>query len=102
MALNRTAQLAKDAAGARRQRVIHNRDIAIGALIALALFVLLASWRLLSLPDDPQPLPPADTFVIAFRPSGQWYKAYVDPNGDFHNADDGTPLGTVTHWKYAN
>jgi hypothetical protein len=94
---NSAAQAMSNMALANRYRkqVALLRVLTVTALL-LGTFI---GWLTWATPlEQPSKMPPPGTFVLAYTRTA-WYKAYLNENGEFRNAEDGLPLGTVIYWS---
>lgn len=70
----------------------------LAVIILISILILLAAW--FNGPDgQTMNLPPTDELIIAWT-GEHWYKAYMDKNFEFRNAETGENLGQVIKWKY--
>lgn len=89
---NPFAQLAKERA---RTRLMQRFTFAGIAILFSGIFI---GYLLFEPTKHPvSKMPKHGEFVIAVK-WNSWYKSYADENGEFRNAEDGTPLGTVIYW----
>jgi hypothetical protein len=93
---NPYAEAARELAAQWRKRITFLQRIACLGCLLLGAFL---GWTIRSTPlEHVATMPAPGTFVVAYTRTA-WYKAFVDDNGQFRNAEDGLPLGTVIYWS---
>ena len=91
------AQMAKDQARARRM-LRFTTALVFSILASLFIGGLASMYAFKPTLNPPSKPPKPHDRVVAFTATN-WYKAYTDENGLYHNAEDGLPLGTVIYWS---
>ena len=74
------------------QRVV--RVVKVLGILLLTAIVYTAGYQTPRPMNLPEPL----TYIIAWT-GDDWYKAYMDENYEFRNAETGMPIGQVIRWK---
>lgn len=93
----RAAQAARDTAIAARTQAKADRRKRMGTLVircVLVIGIFVAGHQV----PRAMRLPKPGVMVVAWT-GDNWYKAYADENGEFHDPATGMVIGQVIKWK---